>query len=292
MATHISSHDTQSTRVGDSDTGLLEKDSVSPLPAHDVVYQHRLSLGDPTLLGLLGFLIPLTVAVFEFLRFQGANASSLASTSGVFFFYGGIAMNLAGIIEFVRANSLPASGYLTYGCFWVCLGWAFDPLQNLAGAYAADGVPGALAKTYNSGGAMFFLAMTLCSFVLWLGTLKTNLALSLAVFCLVPLFALLCAGEYVDIISESVDSADVLCSLHIGYDPTPQGLDHAAYLFEVGAGFGFVTVICGWFMAVVAACEAGRIPCPIVRYLDIPMIMSSMHGRRKSAKKANGADAV
>ncbi|KAK5723762.1 hypothetical protein LTR15_005462 [Elasticomyces elasticus] len=184
-------------------------------------------------------------------------------------------MNLAGIIEFVRANSLPASGYLTYGCFWVCLGWAFDPLQNLAGAYAADGVPGALAKTYNSGGAMFFLAMTLCSFVLWLGTLKTNLALSLAVFCLVPLFALLCAGD-----------------LHIGYDPTPQGLDHAAYLFEVGAGFGFVTVICGWFMAVVAACEAGGIPCPIVRYLDIPMIMSSMHGRRKSAKKANGADAV
>ncbi|KAK3620954.1 hypothetical protein LTR56_023090 [Elasticomyces elasticus] len=292
MATHISSHDTQSTRVGDSDTGLLEKDCVSPLKSQDIVYQHRLILGiqqintlatlstntspgDPTLLGLLGFLIPLTVAVFEFLRFQGANASSLASTSGVFFFYGGIAMNLAGIIEFVRANSLPASGYLTYGCFWVCLGWAFDPLQNLAGAYAAEGVPGALSKPYNSGGAMFFLAMTLCSFVLWLGTLKTNLALSLAVFCLIPLFALLCAGD-----------------LHIGYDPTPQGLDHAAYLFEVGAGLGFVTVICGWFMAVVAACEAGGIPCPIVRYLDIPMIMPSIHRRRKSAKKANGADAV
>ncbi|KAK4891696.1 hypothetical protein LTR27_009704 [Elasticomyces elasticus] len=197
MATHISSHDTQSTKVGDSDTGLLEKDGVPPLPSQDIVYQHRLGLGDPTLLGLLGFLIPLTVAIFEFLRFQGANASSLASTSGVFFFYGGIAMNLAGIIEFVRGNSLPAFGYLTYGCFWVCLGWVFDPLQNLTGAYAADGVSGALSKPYNSGGAMFFLAMTLCSFVLWLGTLKTNLALSLAVFCLIPLFALLCAGEQV-----------------------------------------------------------------------------------------------
>ncbi|KAK5677124.1 hypothetical protein LTS10_010313 [Elasticomyces elasticus] len=117
--------------------------------------------------------------------------------------------------------------------------------------------------------------MTLCSFVLWLGTLKTNLTLALAVFCLIPLFALLCAGD-----------------LHIGYDPTPQGLDHAAYLFEVGAGFGFVTAICGWFMAIVAACEAGGIPRPIVGYLDIPTIMSSMHGWGKSAKQANGADVV
>ena len=101
-------------------------------------------------------------------------------------------MNLAGIVELVRGNGFLAAGYLAYGCFWCELGWFADPLQNLVGTYAADG--GAAAKPYDSGEAMFFLAMALTSFVLWLGTLKANPALCLAVFCLIPLFALFTAG--------------------------------------------------------------------------------------------------
>ena len=50
------------------------------------------------------------------------------------------------------------------------------------------------------------------------------------------------------------------CSLHIGYDPTPEGLHHAAYLFKVGAGFGFLTVILGWSISILVALQAASVP--------------------------------
>jgi succinate-acetate transporter protein len=104
----------------------------------------------------------------------------------------GIALNLAGIVDLVRGNGFQAAAFLVYGCFWCELAWYADPLQNLASAYTAEG--GALAKPYDSGEAMFFLAMAIASFVLWLGTLKTNGLLILAVFSLIPLFTLFSAG--------------------------------------------------------------------------------------------------
>lgn len=48
---------------------------------------------------------------------------------------------------------------------------------------------------YNSGNAMYNLTMCLISFIFFLGSLRTNAPFSLAIFCLIPLFALLAAGE-------------------------------------------------------------------------------------------------
>jgi uncharacterized protein len=122
--------------------------------------------------------------------------SSIIAVSASYYFYGGLAMNLCGIIEFIRGNAFPAAAYVVYGCFWCELGWAYDPLQNLGGAYDVNGVAGSglLNKDFTSGQAMFWLALTLASFVLFIGTIRTNVALSLAVFCLIPLFALFSAA--------------------------------------------------------------------------------------------------
>jgi succinate-acetate transporter protein len=62
--------------------------------------------GNPTLLGLIGFLIPYTSTILILCGFQGAVApQSLVGLSGDYYFFGAIAMNIAGIAEFILGNS-------------------------------------------------------------------------------------------------------------------------------------------------------------------------------------------
>lgn len=133
--------------------------------------------------------------MFVLLDFQGANATSMTAISGAFYFLGGIAMNVAGIFELILGNTFPAAVFIVYGAHWCQVAYTYDPAHALAATYAADGVPGALSMAYNSGNAFYDLSMTLVSFVFFLGSLRTNGPFALAIFCLIPLFALLAAGK-------------------------------------------------------------------------------------------------
>jgi len=104
-------------------------------------------------------------------------------------------MNVAGVWELILGNTFPGTVFLLFGCHWCQVGYANDPAHNIAGSYTADGVPGALNMAYNSGGAMYDVTFTLISFVLFIGSLRTNGPFALAIFSLIPLFALLAAAE-------------------------------------------------------------------------------------------------
>lgn len=62
-------------------------------------------LGNPTLLGTMGFLIPFTTTMMVLLQWRGSGPASFNSISGSWYFLGGIAMNIAGICEFILGNS-------------------------------------------------------------------------------------------------------------------------------------------------------------------------------------------
>ena len=67
-------------------------------------------LANPTLMGLMGFLIPYTSTILILCGFQDAvSPTSLIGLSGDYYFLGAIAMNIAGICEFVLGNSKPVS---------------------------------------------------------------------------------------------------------------------------------------------------------------------------------------
>lgn len=51
-------------------------------------------LGNPTLLGLLGFLVPFTTTMFCITQFKGASTASLPAISGFWYFYGGKVINM------------------------------------------------------------------------------------------------------------------------------------------------------------------------------------------------------
>jgi succinate-acetate transporter protein len=65
------------------------------------------SSANPTILGLIGFLVPYTSTVLILCGFQGAVApQSLVGLCGDYYFFGAIAMNVAGIAEFILGNSM------------------------------------------------------------------------------------------------------------------------------------------------------------------------------------------
>lgn len=64
------------------------------------------SLANPSLLGLIGFLIPYTSTILTLCQFQGALPPyTLVGLSADYYFLGSIAMVIAGIGEFILGNS-------------------------------------------------------------------------------------------------------------------------------------------------------------------------------------------
>lgn len=88
---------------------ISPRDSVCLRITFRIYYRSRADInkGNPTLLGLLGFLIPYTSTCLILCGFQGADPpTSLIGLTGDYYFIGGIAMILAGIAEFILGNSM------------------------------------------------------------------------------------------------------------------------------------------------------------------------------------------
>jgi uncharacterized protein len=186
------------------------------------------SPGNPTLLGVLGFLIPFSSTVFCLLQFQGSGPTSLTSVSGSYYFFGGIAMSIAGICEFILGNTFPFVVFLIYGAHWVNLGYGSDPTHGIVASY---GTEGALAQAYNAGQGNYSVVMALVTFIFLCGSLRTNVPFVIVFFCLVFLFSFIAAAYY-----------------QLGFNPTEAGLAHAVYYFKIAGGFGFIIMIMGWWV--------------------------------------------
>lgn len=44
---------------------------------------------------------------------------------------------------------------------------------------------------------------------------------------------------------------------------TAADVEHIDKLLHIAGGFGFLGLICGWYLALLTACEAVGIPCPL-----------------------------
>jgi succinate-acetate transporter protein len=155
------------------------------------------------------------------------TSEALAAICGSMYMFGGIALVLAGIFEFILGNTFPMAVFIIFGAHWVQTGFANDPNMGLAASYKSTG--GAASLLYNSGGAFYNVTMALICFIFLIGSLRTNFFFVLVFFTLIPLFSLLAAGNW-----------------YIGYNPTPAGIEFAFHLFQIAGGFGFITALCGW----------------------------------------------
>ena len=87
-------------------------------------------LGNPTLLGLLSFLIPYTSTIFVLIGWGGAvPPTTLVGLTGDYYFLGGIGMVIAGLAEFILGNTYPFAVFIIFGAHWCSLGYTQDPVH-------------------------------------------------------------------------------------------------------------------------------------------------------------------
>jgi succinate-acetate transporter protein len=199
-------------------------------------------LGNPTLLGVLGFMIPFTTIVLSFLQFEGSSVFSVNAISGSFLFFGGIAMTIAGIGEFILGNTFPFVAFIVYGTHWVVLAY----LSNTSNGILAGYTDGLLNPEYNAGQGNYNLVMAIVSFVFLLGSIRTNVPFVILFIGLVLLFSFVSAASY-----------------QLGYNPTPAGLAHAIHYYRIAGGFGFVAMTSGWYLTLIQVFAATGIPVPL-----------------------------
>lgn len=127
---------------------------------------------NPAPLGLAAFALTTFIAMTAAAGWYTPAATGPNALVGLALFYGGLGQILAGLWEFRAGNTFGAAAFSSYGGFWLAYGWA---LQN-----------NQLANTSATGVGFYFLAWSIFTFLWFLGTLRTNLAL-MAVFLFLAL---------------------------------------------------------------------------------------------------------
>jgi succinate-acetate transporter protein len=151
---------------------------------------------------------------------------------------GGIALNIAGLAEFILGNTFPMVAFIIYGCHWLVLAYISDPLHGIVNSYGADGA-GALAQEYLAGQGNYYVVMALVSFIFMCGSLRTNVPFVIMFTCLVFLFSFIAAANY-----------------QLGYNPSAAGFEHAVHYLKIAGGFGFGTMILGWYIPIIAKAKS------------------------------------
>ena len=158
----------------------------SPTGAQKGDYAKR--FGNPTLLGLLSFLVPYTSTIFILLGWGGSQPpASLIGLTGDYYFFGAIGMTLAGVAEFILGNTFPFAVFIIFGIHWGSLSYVQDPIHQIPTAFAGEG--GAAGALYNSSQAWHNVTMAILCFILLIGTLRVNIPFVLVFIGLVGLFS-------------------------------------------------------------------------------------------------------
>jgi succinate-acetate transporter protein len=144
----------------------------------------------------------------------GWYTGSASAVVGLALFYGGLGQLLAGMWEFRNGNTFAAAAFASYGCFWLAYGWG---LQNNQFGNA-------------QGVGFFFLAWGIFTFLWFLGTLRTNLALMGVFLFLTLTFFALAVGA----------------------------LNDSSTWTKIGGYLGLITAVLAWYTAAANMLAAGK----------------------------------
>lgn len=144
------------------------------------------AVANPAPLGLSGF--ALTTFVLSSINAGWFPAGGTNIVVGLALFYGGLAQLLAGMWEFKTGNTLGATAFTSYGAFWLSFGAIFIPGTGILDALTKGG-------TLHPALGIYLLAWAILTFLLFLGSLRTTLALMVVLGLLTLTFLALAFGE-------------------------------------------------------------------------------------------------
>ena len=150
---------------------------------NESVTQLKDRTGNPAPLGLLGFGMTTVLLNMHNAGFYELNSMILAM--GIC--YGGAAQIVAGIMEWRKGNTFATTAFLSYGLFWLSLVTLIVLTKLVWGAASNDTAMAA------------YLAMWgLFTAVMFVGTLRLNVALQVVFGSLTILFFLLAIGDFIN----------------------------------------------------------------------------------------------
>jgi succinate-acetate transporter protein len=139
---------------------------------------------NPAPLGLLGFGMTTVLLNLHNAGFYELNSMILAM--GIC--YGGAAQIVAGIMEWRKGNTFATTAFLSYGLFWFSL-VVLIILPKLGWATASN----------DTAMAAYLFMWGLFTAVMFIGTLRLNIALQVVFGSLTILFFLLAIGDFINV---------------------------------------------------------------------------------------------
>ncbi|KAL2219308.1 transcriptional activator of ethanol catabolism AlcS [Thermoascus aurantiacus ATCC 26904] len=195
---------------------LFEKIYLSPKTR--VKGDLRAIVGNPTPLGLLGFLLSLSPLSCQLMGWRGSGGNGTA-TVGVFYFIGGLLMLLSGILEFILGNTFTFVVLGSFGGFWFSMGATLTPF------YGATSTP-----QFNESFAFYYLFWGILCFMYLICSLRTNIVFMVIFLTLTIGFELLAGASW----------------------QLANGNTGLAHNLNVAAGaFVFVSCLAGWYLVFV-----------------------------------------
>ncbi len=170
---------------------------------------------NPAPLGLSAF--ALTTFVLSAANAQLFPLSDVTVIVSLAFFYGGLAQLLAGMWEFKAGNTFGATAFSSYGAFWLAVGAVVQ--FHLAG-------PG------TAGFGWFLLGWTIFTGMMFLGTLRANVALLLVFLALFLTYLALTIGD----------------------------LGNSTTWNQIGGWLGIITAILAWYTALAGVLASVKAP--------------------------------
>lgn len=107
--------------------------------------------------------------------FRGSTANSLLGLIGPYYFMGGMALYVAGLLEFVIGNTFPALVFSSFGTFWLSLAAYVDPKFAVQTSLLM-GTGGGPAVYYNPWG-FYLIFWAIYVYFLTFAALRTNVVL-------------------------------------------------------------------------------------------------------------------
>ncbi|KAF9436051.1 hypothetical protein BGZ76_004930 [Entomortierella beljakovae] len=140
---------------------------------------------------------------------------------GLAVFYGGTAQFLAGMWEFKVGNTFGGTAFTSYGAFWLSFAAIHIPSFGSIASYA-DLDPN--DHVIDNALGIYLLGWGIFTFILWIATLRSTIALSSMFFTLTLTFLFLSSGHLA----------------HMSPDNYPT---------KIGGGLGLLTAFLAWYNA-------------------------------------------
>ena len=193
------------------------------------------AVANPAPLGLSAFALTtfvLSAANAQFL-FTGIPPITGAIALGLAAFYGGVVQLVAGIQEFRRNNTFAATAFCSYGGFWLAVAFTLSPL--FGGKNLVDLASAGAATDAAKGVGIFLLGWTIFTGLMFLGTLRSNLALMAVFFFLFLTFLALTIGWLTGL---------------------PTAGSGSLIWVNIGGWLGIITALVAWYTALAAILDS------------------------------------